>query len=34
VPKEEDEEEKMWSHIQWRLRVFVDTMTAAVAPSF
>jgi hypothetical protein len=33
VPKE-DEEEKMRSHIQWRLRVFVDMTTAAVAFSF
>jgi hypothetical protein len=34
VPKKEDEEEKMRSHIQWRLRVFANTTTAAVAPSF
>jgi hypothetical protein len=34
VPNEEDEEEKMRSHIQWRLRVFAETTTAVVAPSF
>jgi hypothetical protein len=34
VPKEEYEAEKMRSHIQWRLRIFADTMAAAVAPSF
>jgi hypothetical protein len=34
VPKEEDEEEKMRSHIQWRLHVFADTTTTTVAPSF
>jgi hypothetical protein len=34
VPKEEDEAEKMRSQIQWRLRVFADTMTATVAPTF
>jgi hypothetical protein len=34
VPKEEDEAEKMRSQIQWRLRVFADTMTASVAPTF
>jgi hypothetical protein len=33
VPKEEDEEEKMRSHIEWRLRIFADT-TTTVAPSF
>jgi hypothetical protein len=34
VPKEEDEEEKMRSHIQRRLRIFADTTMAVVAPSF
>jgi hypothetical protein len=34
VPKEEDKEEKMRSHIQWRLCVFAETTTATVAPSF
>jgi hypothetical protein len=34
VPKEEDEEEKMRSHIQWRLHIFADMTTAVVASSF
>jgi hypothetical protein len=34
APKEEDEAEKMRSQIQWRLRVFADTMTATVSPIF
>ena len=31
---EEVEEERMGSQIQWRLPVFVDTTTAAVAHAF
>ena len=34
VPKEEVEEERMGSQIQWRLPVFADTTTAAVAHAF
>ena len=34
VPKEEVEEERMGSQIQWRLLVFADTTTAAVAHAF
>ena len=34
VPKEEVEEERMGSQIQWRLPVFADTTTVAVAHTF
>ena len=34
VPKEEVEEERMGLQIQWRLPIFADTSTAAVAHTF
>ena len=34
VPKEEVEEERMGSQIQWRHPIFTDTTTAAVAHTF
>jgi hypothetical protein len=34
VPKKEDEVKKTRSQISWRLRVFADAMTSAIAPTF